>query len=328
MPSDELWIELAELDLGLGDGIWDGAVPPDDAPLWSHRLGTLIAAARGPAAPDELEREAEILAGMLAATSDETDADCGPLARHRVRVLGGVAAVKAATAVVTALGAAAATTGLVVTLMAPKAGPERPPIGASTVDLPAPSDGGTSGEPSGAAGAGGDVRALDGGPADSCAVLHIDCSPTTTAGPAESSGTPDAAAASTTSPASGTAPTTAPATPPTSVAAEPSESTDAPGNSGSAPGHGVSGSTHTDPPGSSGSAPGRPESPGNSGAAPGRNGTTPSPPESPGNGGSAPGRAGSPPGRPESPGNSSSHEQGLGQAVDALLDAIAPARHP
>ena len=24
MPSDELWIELAEFDLGLGDGIWDG----------------------------------------------------------------------------------------------------------------------------------------------------------------------------------------------------------------------------------------------------------------------------------------------------------------
>ena len=73
MPSDELWIELAEFDLALGDGIWDGVVPPHDAPSWSHRLGRLIAVARGPAAPDELEREAEILADMLAVTADDRD---------------------------------------------------------------------------------------------------------------------------------------------------------------------------------------------------------------------------------------------------------------
>jgi hypothetical protein len=70
MPSDELWIELTAFDASLGDGIWDGAIPPDDAPRWSHRLGTLIAAARGPAALDELSREAEILADMLAVTSE------------------------------------------------------------------------------------------------------------------------------------------------------------------------------------------------------------------------------------------------------------------
>jgi hypothetical protein len=75
MPSDELWMELTELDARLGDGIWDGTIPPDEAPPWSHRLGALVVAARGPAAPDELEREEEILADMLAVASPDAEDD-------------------------------------------------------------------------------------------------------------------------------------------------------------------------------------------------------------------------------------------------------------
>jgi hypothetical protein len=51
--------ELASLD-----PIWDGVMPPGDRPAWCHQVGTLVAVARAPALPDELAREADVLAAM------------------------------------------------------------------------------------------------------------------------------------------------------------------------------------------------------------------------------------------------------------------------
>ena len=45
-PTDELWIDMAQFDTEVADGIWDGAVPPDDAPGWWSEIASLARTAR------------------------------------------------------------------------------------------------------------------------------------------------------------------------------------------------------------------------------------------------------------------------------------------
>jgi hypothetical protein len=79
-PSDELWIEMAEFDADMADGIWDGTPAPADSPSWYGDVATLIRVATSPARPDELAAEGEIVAlmqgtitGMSPASAPATD---------------------------------------------------------------------------------------------------------------------------------------------------------------------------------------------------------------------------------------------------------------
>lgn len=76
-PSDELWIEMAQFDTHLADGIWDGTTVPDDPPPWYGRVATLIRAAKAPARPDELAAEDEIVALMRRTVLEAAPADAG-----------------------------------------------------------------------------------------------------------------------------------------------------------------------------------------------------------------------------------------------------------
>jgi hypothetical protein len=148
--SDELWIEMAQFDTGLADGLWEGLPPPGDAPEWYGKVSALIHAASAPAGPSDLAGEASIVARMQAAVADAAadppraidlrhavvrrravDSPRHLAARrraaqqeqgHGARLLGRIVAVKAvalSTAVVLGVTAAAATTGIVATVVVP-----------------------------------------------------------------------------------------------------------------------------------------------------------------------------------------------------------------
>jgi hypothetical protein len=148
--SDDLWIEMAQFDTGLADGLWEGLPPPDDAPEWYGKVSGLIHAASAPAGPSDLAGEASIVARMqaaiVAAAADpprEIDLRHAVVRRravdsprhlaarpraaqheqgHRARLVGRIVAVKAValtTAVVLGVTAAAATTGIVATVVVP-----------------------------------------------------------------------------------------------------------------------------------------------------------------------------------------------------------------
>lgn len=70
-PSDELWIEMASFDSDLADRIWDGTATTGVAPEWYGEVATLIRTAKGPARPDELAAEQDVVARMEAAILEE-----------------------------------------------------------------------------------------------------------------------------------------------------------------------------------------------------------------------------------------------------------------
>ena len=116
---DVLWADLLQFDPPSADQAWDGDLRDPDAPDWYADLGSLIHRARGPAEPDELADEPELVATMRRAS---LGAAIVALPRHRgVRSVGRVVAMKAAAAATTVsmVGvAAAATTGIVATVAA------------------------------------------------------------------------------------------------------------------------------------------------------------------------------------------------------------------
>jgi hypothetical protein len=148
--SDDLWIEMAQFDTSLADGLWEGSPLPGDAPVWYGRVSALIHAASAPAESSELAGEATIVARMQAVVV-ETATDPGAIdlrdavggghavdsprhlaaghsavqrrhQGHGARLVGRIVAVKAAaltTAVVLGVTAAAATTGIVATVVVP-----------------------------------------------------------------------------------------------------------------------------------------------------------------------------------------------------------------
>jgi hypothetical protein len=134
----------------LADRLWEGLPPPDDAPGWYGKVSGLIHAASAPAGPSDLAGEASIVARMQAAIVDaaadpprEIDLRHAVVRRravesprhlaarpraaqheqgHRARLFGRIVAVKAVavtTAVVLGVTAAAATTGIVATVVVP-----------------------------------------------------------------------------------------------------------------------------------------------------------------------------------------------------------------
>lgn len=116
---DVLWTDLLQFDPPSADKVWDGELHDPDAPGWYADLGSLIHRAQGPAEPDELVDEPEVVATMRRAS---LGAAIVALPRHRgVRSVGRVVAMKAAAAATTVsmVGvAAAATTGIVATVAA------------------------------------------------------------------------------------------------------------------------------------------------------------------------------------------------------------------
>ncbi len=131
--ADDLWIEMAQFDTSLADGLWEGSPPPGDAPAWYGKVSALIHAASAPAGSSELAGEATTVARMQAAvveaaTDPPQHLAAGRSAAHRrhqghgARLVGRIVAVKAAaftTAVVLGVTAAAATTGIVATVVVP-----------------------------------------------------------------------------------------------------------------------------------------------------------------------------------------------------------------
>jgi hypothetical protein len=141
---------MAQFDTGLADRLWEGLPPPGDAPEWYGKVSTLIRAASAPAGPSDLAGEASIVARMQAAVVDDAadtpraidlrhavvgrravDSPRHLAARrraaqreqgHGARLVGRIVAVKAvalSTAVVLGVTAAAATTGIVATVVVP-----------------------------------------------------------------------------------------------------------------------------------------------------------------------------------------------------------------
>ncbi|MGH9112277.1 MAG: hypothetical protein ACRDZN_08270, partial [Acidimicrobiales bacterium] len=148
--ADDLWIEMAQFDTGLADGLWEGSPPPGDAPEWYGKVSTVIHATSAPAGPSELAAEATIVARMQAAIVEAAADPAAIDLRHAVgagrsvdaprhlaasrntthrrpqghgaRLVGRIVAVKAAvltTAVALGVTAAAATTGIVATVVVP-----------------------------------------------------------------------------------------------------------------------------------------------------------------------------------------------------------------
>jgi hypothetical protein len=130
MPDD-----LAAL---LDDDLSD-PTEPDHGTGWSRQAVELLTAAHGPAEPDELADEATIVAAMTETIGRE--AEWTAARRRRGRVVRRVLAAKLSAAVVIALGvtAAAAATGVAVTIVAPEVAPgpsrdDRPPMASAPVD--------------------------------------------------------------------------------------------------------------------------------------------------------------------------------------------------
>ena len=116
---DELWVDMAQFDTRLADGLWDGVANDPDAPGWYADVRSLVHRARGPAEAHELADEPVMVERMRRATLGETLADLPR--RPGVRLVGRVVAMKAAaatTASVMTMAAAAATTGIVATVAA------------------------------------------------------------------------------------------------------------------------------------------------------------------------------------------------------------------
>ena len=157
---DDLWIGMAQFDTSLADRLWQGLPPPGDAPEWYGKVSGLIHAASAPAGPSDLAGEATIVARMQAAIVDAAAEPTGAIdLRHAVvggravdsprhlaagrraaqheqgrgaRLVGRIVAVKAValtTAVALGVTAAAATTGIVVTVVVPALQHrDRPPV--------------------------------------------------------------------------------------------------------------------------------------------------------------------------------------------------------
>jgi hypothetical protein len=178
---------MAQFDTGLADGLWEGLPPPGDAPEWYGKVSALIHAASAPAGPSDLAGEASIVARMQAAVVDAAadppreidlrhavvrrravDSPRHLVARrraaqheqgHGARLVGRIVAVKAValtTAVVLGVTAAAATTGIVATVVVPALQDRNQPsvekLPAIVVDPGGPSGGSES--PSGSSGSG------------------------------------------------------------------------------------------------------------------------------------------------------------------------------
>ncbi|HLM29843.1 MAG TPA: hypothetical protein VK360_07965, partial [Acidimicrobiales bacterium] len=174
--SDDLWIGMAQFDTGLADGLWEGLPPPGDAPEWYGKVSALIRAASAPAGPSDLAGEASIVARMQAAVVDAAadppraidlrhavvrrravDSPRHLAARrrsaqheqgHGARLVGRIVAVKAvalATAVVLGVTAAAATTGIVATVVVPALQDRDQPTGKELPAIVVDEGGGSSG---------------------------------------------------------------------------------------------------------------------------------------------------------------------------------------
>jgi hypothetical protein len=134
------------------DDVLSGPTPPDRGTGWSRQAIDLLTAARGPADPDELAGEATVVAAMAEAIGREAERTA--VRRRRGRVVRRVLAAKTGAVVVLALGvtAAAAATGVAVTIVAPDVAPgpprdDRPPVTSAPVDADGNGRGG--GEPAG-----------------------------------------------------------------------------------------------------------------------------------------------------------------------------------
>ena len=186
--SDDLWIEMAQFDAGLADRLWAGLPPPAGAPEWYGKVSGLIHAASAPAGPSDLAGEASIVARMQAAVADAAadppraidlrhavvrrravDSPRHLAARrraaqqeqgHGARLLGRIVAVKAvalSTAVVLGVTAAAATTGIVATVVVPALQDrDQPPVEKPPAIVVDPGGGSPSGSesPDGSSGSG------------------------------------------------------------------------------------------------------------------------------------------------------------------------------
>jgi hypothetical protein len=295
--ADDLWVELIQFDADVADGLWDGQVPPGDAPAWSHDLATLVTAARGPARPDELAGEAAVVARMRDAVAGSTPPVSPGAARSpsraRVQVTVGVATVKVVGAVVAAA-AAAATTGVVVSLVAPHgADPSRSQVEAP----PAATGGAPGGAGSGAVCPGAEVACpkTHDHPPDAGALRAAGSSAEDgggTAPGAADGGVPGQAGTGGVAPADGGADPADPADDPGAPPASDGGGTP-PGQGGTPPGQGGT------PPGQAGTPPGQGGTPpGQAGTPPGQGGTPPGQAGTPpGHGGTPPGQGGTPPGQ-------------------------------
>ena len=119
VDRDALWADLVQFDPPTADRVWDGDVTDPDAPGWYGQLGDLIHRARGPAETDELLDEPVVVDTMRRAGLGA--ALVGLPRRPEVRTVGRVVAMKAAATVtaVSMVGVAAATTGIVASVVVP-----------------------------------------------------------------------------------------------------------------------------------------------------------------------------------------------------------------
>jgi hypothetical protein len=257
--SDDLWIEMAQFDTGLADGLWEGLPPPDDAPEWYGKVSGLIHAASAPAGPSDLAGEASIVARMQAAIVAAADPPreidlrhavvrrravesprhlaARPRAAqheqgHRARLVGRIVAVKAAaltTAVVLGVTAAAATTGIVATVVVPALQDRDQPtdVPAVGVDQGGSSDGSESPSGSGANTVLDCVRHPQTCGRDGAGLMGEGTNPVATGDPAGIATAPGAAESDATGEADGDA-GTAPAVPPAVAPAETTTTTTEP----------------------------------------------------------------------------------------------------
>jgi hypothetical protein len=139
----------AELAALLGDDLFDATSTSGADAGWSRQAVELLTATRGPAEPDELAAEATIVAAMTEAIGP--GAGGTPIRHRRGRVVRRVLAAKTTAAVVIALGitAAAAATGVAVTIVSPDGG-RGPARDHRPVTTSAPLDDTHGGEPGGA----------------------------------------------------------------------------------------------------------------------------------------------------------------------------------
>ncbi|HYZ99213.1 MAG TPA: hypothetical protein VE575_10720 [Acidimicrobiales bacterium] len=166
-PEERRWTEVAEFDPARARRLWAGTLASEDAPAWYGPMASLVRSARGPGTTDELAAEDEVVARMRAVIDHDgrrvgspahmagPPASAAPTAARAGRVAGRIVAAKAAAVTtVVALGvtAAAATTGIVATVVVPaitdrdRAVEEEQAPSAETGDTSADGIGATAGE--------------------------------------------------------------------------------------------------------------------------------------------------------------------------------------
>jgi hypothetical protein len=117
---DEIWVDMAQFDTGVADGIWDGTASDPDAPGWYGEVRALIHQARGPAEPDELLAEPLVVESMRRVTIGAALTRLPRSAGARTfRRLVAMKVAAATTASVVGVATAAATTGIVATVVVP-----------------------------------------------------------------------------------------------------------------------------------------------------------------------------------------------------------------